>query len=792
MKKINFYSLKAIKTLVVNVLIICIVVLLSSCNNKNKTYSKNIHIIPEPNSIVMKNGVFEFNNATKIVFVNFNDEEAKKNIEYYKEYFEKLTGRKNNFIENSDPKSKSVNFILSNEESLLNNNQESYIIDVFANQIDIISNTLAGLFYGFQSFCQLVSFDKDNKPVYIPCLTIEDEPAFKWRGTHLDVCRHFFDIDFLKKYIDILSINKINKFHWHLTDDHGWRIEIDKYPKLTEIGAWRVDRSNVPWLEGEPAKPGEPTNYGGYYTKEQIKDLIEYAAVRNIEIIPEIELPGHSSAILVAYPEYACDDYKYEIPIGPYWPPKAILCGGNDDVMTFLFDVLDEVMDLFPSNYIHIGGDEAYKQNWEVCEKCQNRIKELGLKDEKALQGWMVNEVEKHVIEKGKRIIGWDEILDGNVSKTAIVMSWRGIDGGITAAKQGNEVIMAPNNFCYFDYYQADPCCQPTSIGGFVPLKKVYEFNPIPQSLSDEEAKLILGGQCNLWTEFIFTPDHVEYMLLPRLGALSESVWTKQENKSWEKFKNKVVEYKKLLDHWGYNYCEGSFKPIITTHKKGEKLYCELESEVQNAVIYYTLDKTTPDNNSILYTEPIEITEPTTVTAITYYNGEAKEIPVAQTIYKPQLNINNIDLNVKPSEKYAGNGLVTLFDGIEGDNLNFNDNRWLGFQEKQVIINIKDRDFDISNIQVNMLINQPVWIFLPQQIIVSTSNDNKEWKVAKEVDINASEKRDNEIVTNSLLFDPPITEKYVRITFNNLEELPDWHDFAGETPWLFIDEVLVY
>jgi hexosaminidase len=375
-----------------------------------------------------------------------------------------------------------------------------------------------------------------------------------WRGSHLDVCRHFFPVEYIKKHLDLMAFYKMNRFHWHLTDDHGWRIQIDKYPRLTEIGAWRVFR-DTSWIHAQPAQPNEKATYGGFFTKEQIREIVAYAAQRHIEVIPEIEIPGHSSAILVAYPQFACDDYPYTIPVGPYWPPKAILCAGNNEVMTFLKDVMNEIVPLFPSQYVHIGGDEALKGNWEKCPKCLNRMKKLRLKNIEQLQGRMIIEIEQYLATFGKRIIGWDEILEGGVSNKATIMSWRGKEGAIHAARHGNDAIMSPTSHCYFNYYQGDPKSEPTASGDYVPLEKVYQFEPVPQdSLTAEQAKHILGAQCNLWSEFLFTAQDVEYMLLPRLLALSEVVWSPKTKRDWDYFKQKVTSHKARLRAMDYNY----------------------------------------------------------------------------------------------------------------------------------------------------------------------------------------------------------------------------------------------
>ena len=527
-------------------------ILLYSCSEKPTP--QKIALVPEPVSIQTDSTkVFVINKHTTLSFLSLSkDSKTRKYIlENYRHFF------------GFEPKVQDApvrNIIIFqlNDQQNEEIGEEGYQLTVDNKIILISANTETGLFYGFQTLFQLAPANANvENPVAlgVPGVKITDYPRFEWRGSHLDVCRHFFNIDEVKKHLDVMALYKLNKFHFHLTDDHGWRIQIDKYPLLTEVGAWRVDRSDVPWGEAEPAQEGEKCTYGGYFTKDQIREIVAYAAARHIDVVPEIEMPGHSSAILAAYPQFACDDYPYCVAIGPYWPPKAILCGGNDSVMVFLKDVFDEVMELFPYEYVHLGGDEAYKDNWRACPKCQQKIKDLGLANEEELQAWMVAEIEKEVNKHGKKIIGWDEILDGGVTPTATVQSWRGAESAIKAAQLGNEVVMSPTAFCYFDYYQDEPETQPKAIGGYVPLGKVYAFEPIPDTLTTEQAKCIKGAQCNLWSEFIFTYDHAEYMLLPRLCALAETVWTPKERKDWSRFEATIPAQVHLLQQLGYNPC---------------------------------------------------------------------------------------------------------------------------------------------------------------------------------------------------------------------------------------------
>ena len=413
-----------------------------------------------------------------------------------------------------------------------------------------------GVFYGIQTLRKSIPSQTIASSILLPAGTIQDEPRFSYRGMHLDVGRHFFPIEFVKKYIDLLALHNMNTFHWHLTEDQGWRIEIKKYPKLTEIGAWR-DRTVI----GRNTDEYDNTRYGGFYTQEQAKEIVEYAQERYITVIPEVDLPGHMLAALAAYPEMGCTGGPYEV--CPRWGVfEDVLCIGNEQTMQFLEDVMAEIIDIFPSEYIHIGGDEAPRTRWEKCPKCQARIKAEGLKEDKEhskedrLQSYCMTRIEKFLNSKGRRIIGWDEILEGDVAPNATVMSWRGSAGGIKAAQLGHDVIMTPNDYCYFDYYQSqDTENEPFAIGGFIPLEKVYSLEPTA-SLTEEQAKHILGAQANLWTEYIPTTEQVEYMVLPRMAALAEVQWTQPEKKDYTYFTTRLAGLISLYQRDKLNYRE--------------------------------------------------------------------------------------------------------------------------------------------------------------------------------------------------------------------------------------------
>ncbi|MEY2692976.1 MAG: hypothetical protein RIT03_1367 [Bacteroidota bacterium] len=427
--------------------------------------------------------------------------------------------------------------------------QERYQLAITPRQINIHAGSNQGLFYGVQTLLQLMPIQKTSH-LQLACVTIEDQPKYAWRGMHLDVARHFFPTSFIKKYIDYLATYKFNTFHWHLTDDQGWRIEIKKYPKLTEQAAWR----NGSMVGHYRDQKFDSIRYGGFYTQDDIKEIVAYAAQRHITVVPEIEMPGHAQAALSAYPEFSCTGGPFEV--AKVWGVLDDVYCPKEETFTFLTDILSEVIELFPSTYIHLGGDECPKTRWKNCSNCQQRIQALQLKDEHELQSYFVQRMEKFVNSKGRKIIGWDETLEGGLAPNAAVMSWRGTEGGIAAAKQNHFVVMTPGDYCYFDHYQLDPATQPLAIGGFTSLEKVYSFNPTPAELTPQEAPYILGAQANVWTEYIATEEQVEYMIFPRLMALSEVLWGTAKPLQYPEFAQRVAAHFARLDQKGVRYCK--------------------------------------------------------------------------------------------------------------------------------------------------------------------------------------------------------------------------------------------
>lgn len=509
----------------------------------------DLAVIPQPLSLQAGDGAFTIGPETRIVA----DAASGKSADMLAGWLRPATGYALN-VAPGKTSDRAINFAI--DPSLARLGDEGYVLEVTPKRVTIRASGAAGLFYGAQSLRQLLppavfaSSPQTEVAWSIPAVRIEDQPRFRWRGAMLDVCRHFMPKEHVLRFIDLLALHKMNTFHWHLTDDQGWRIEIRKYPKLTEIGAWRKEtrlgheRKNPVGFDKKP--------HGGFYTQKDIRDVVEYARERHITIVPEIEMPGHAQAAIAAYPELGVTGQPLEV--WTRWGVNANIFNPNEKTILFLQDVLTEVLELFPGTFIHIGGDEAIKDQWKASPEVQARIKELGLADEHEMQSWFVRRMDAFLAEKGRRLIGWDEILEGGLAPGATVMSWRGVEGGITAAKSGHDVVMSPTTHAYLDYAQSKEPGELPNIGGDLPLEKVYSFEPVPEALTAEEARHVLGAQANIWTEYMPSPGHVEYMVFPRLAAMAEVVWSQPERKSYDDFLARILVHEQRLRSMGVNF----------------------------------------------------------------------------------------------------------------------------------------------------------------------------------------------------------------------------------------------
>lgn len=676
---------------------------------------------------------------------------------------------------------------------------EGYRLMVNPKRIEVLAGSEAGVFYAMQTIVQIASgagssgVSSGPKNWVIPALEIRDVPRFRWRGMHLDVCRHFFPKEFVKKYIDILAAFKINVFHWHLTEDQGWRIEIKKYPRLTEVGAWRVDREDRDWRTRDGQRPGEKPTYGGFYTQDDIREIVEYARQRCITVLPEIEMPAHSLAALAAYPEYSCSGGPFTVPPGSVWPDTVIFCAGNDQTFEFIENVVDEILELFPGKYIHIGGDEADKTVWKQCPRCQARIKAEGLKDESELQSYFVKRVEKFIVRKGRRVIGWDEILEGGLAPEAAVMSWRGTAGGIAAARAAHDVVMSPTSHCYFDYYQAQPDLEPLAIGGYLPVKMVYTFEPVPDSLTPDQAIHVLGGQANLWTEYIPTTTHAEYMLLPRLCALAEVVWSPKELRDWDDFSSRLETQFTRFERERWNYARSVYQvtaaPIADTNAR--RVVVSLATELPRAQIRFTEDGTIVADTSTRYSGPIPITQTTTLRAATF-DGDRQLGPTMEQRYVAhKASFKRVVYSTPVSPSYPGGGVYGLTDMIRGG-VDHHSGRWQGFSrvDCEVTIDLGQAE-QITRITTGCLQNVPAHIFFPDTIRYALSTDGVNFTQLPGIVNTVPQNQDGVLLKDFTAEFDTTAVRFVKVLANNMGVCPPWHQAAGTEAWVFVDEIVV-
>lgn len=739
----------------------------------NTVFSQNqLPIIPYPSQVELGSGSFVLNDKTTIQ-ASGNSFEAK----YLKEILKSKSGLDLSISEVYS--SNSIQLIMKLPDTI-NFDKEHYELNVSNSKITITSFSNQGIFYGIQTLLQLIPSEKKNE-ISIPCLHINDYSKYKWRGMHLDVSRHFFPKEFIKKYIDYLVRYKMNVFHWHLTDDQGWRIEIKKYPKLTEIGAWRKGSMIGHYREQKfDDKP-----YGGFYTQEEIKEIVAYATERHITVVPEIEMPGHAVAALASYPQYSCTGGPFEVALK--WGVLDDVFCPKEETFEFLENILSEVLTLFPSEYIHIGGDECPKTRWKKCANCQSVIKREGLKDEHELQSYFIRRIEKFVNSRGRKIMGWDEILEGGLAPNAAVMSWRGTKGGIEAAKQNHFVVMTPGSHCYFDHYQGEPKNEPLAIGGFTTVEKVYGFNPTPTTLNKNEANYILGAQGNVWTEYMEDANKVEYMIFPRMLALSEVLWGTSNTEKYKDFQDRMIQHFQYFEENKINYSKAIFELTskISQSEIDKNILFSIKSSKNQEGIRFTSDGSNPSLNSNSYQNPIAITKSQMIKAAYFENGEQKSATIEQSFFINKATGKKISLQNQPSESYAANGAFTLVDGVIGDRQKFGRD-WLGFSGKDMVAIIDLGKVEVINkVSISSLANEGSWIYFPKNIEFLLSDDGVNFKSLKSVSAQEIIEKRGEITieVNSK------KAKFIKVIASNLGKIPEGNPGAGSNAWLFIDEI---
>lgn len=710
-------------------------------------------VFPEPSKVEQTSDKFVFNGRLTV--------DRSKIPEDLFPYLQQLFGRQSIHLEQTASKDASIH--LQQVETFVYT--EGYQLTVNNSGIDIEYSSYQSLCNAFQTLNQLI-----RNPKELAGIRISDQPAYAYRGVHLDCSRHYFTILELRKFIDQMAKLKFNRFHWHLTDDQGWRIEIKKYPKLTSIGAWR-DSTLIGHFSKQPAE-WDRSKYGGYYTQEEAKDLVAYARIRGIEIIPEIEMPGHASAAIAAYPELSCTEKKIPV-VGTWGVFDDVFCS-QEKTRSFLKDVLDEIIEIFPSKVIHIGGDECPKVNWEKCPKCQSIMTENNLKTSHELQSFFIRDIEKHVNAKGRTIIGWDEILEGGLAPNAQVMSWQGMEGGIAAAKLKHQVVMTPTSYCYFDYYQSGHPSEPLAIGGYLPLEKVYQFDPV-KGLEDEYKRYILGAQANLWTEYLPNIQSMEYSAFPRLVAMAEVLWNKSKVPYADFVEALSANYLQQLRNDGVRFSTSFLDPKLEIKPYQTGVSYEFIKPVEDVVFSV--------NNEIVNGISIERTDQIGEHRyLIHSNIGDQELRVCDYTFISHLALGKpVSFATKPHEKYDHNGSLGLTDGVAGKKP-WKGNEWLGFNNDTVQFTLDLETLtSFGKLQIETLNDPGSWIYRPERFIIQLSKDGKKFKTAKKSNLNG----------DLILLTKKMKARYVKVTIFNKELIPQGQTGAGFTPWTFINEIIL-
>ena len=762
-------------------------IVLCSCGS----HDPQIAIVPYPNHLETGRGTYRVTDRP-VTCDSRTDERTQRAVVGFAARLATVTGGTNPVTVADEVPASGIRFVT--DESLP---AEGYELNVDGEGIEVRASQFPGFLYALQSLEQLLPaavYGTEPAPDAaweVPCVKIADAPRFAYRGMHLDVARHFFSVDEVKRYIDVMAIHKLNTLHWHLTDDQGWRIEIKRYPELTAVGSIRkatVVRKEWGTYDGTP--------YGGFYTQDEIRDVVKYAADRGVTVIPEIDLPGHMLAALTAYPELGCTGGPYEV-WGRWGVADDVLCPGREKTFEFLEGVLTEVMELFPSAYIHIGGDECPKVRWEKCPRCQAKIRQLGLKDdgehtaEHYLQSYVTDRIGKFLAQHGRRIIGWDEILEGRAPSDAVVMSWRGSEGGIAAAKLGHDVIMTPNSHFYFDYYQSlDTDAEPFGIGGYIPMEQVYSYDPAFPELTPEQQKHILGVQANLWTEYVLSDEHLEYMLLPRLAALSEVQWCLPETKDWNRFIGSF-RMDKIYSQLGYEFAKHIFGVTASYAVDPEKGGVVMTLTTQGgAPIRYTLDGSDPTASSPLYKAPVTIGESCTFKAAALREG------MQTPVYTRKFDFNKatgrrIALNAAPTLKYTYGGASLLVDGYRGGPV-YSNGAWIGFLNEPLDVTIDMQGAKpYSAVTVESLVEKGEWVFPPSSVGVYLSDDGREFTEAALMSVPQETAGSPDGVKPFKVLFPETSARYLRVVARTVDPIPAWHGAAGQKAHMFVDEIIV-
>lgn len=752
----------------------------------NKRVVADYNVIPQVQNLSVKDGdVYIFDSSRKLVYDN---QDSRRSLELFAQDLEELVGIRPSVAAGTSEDAKgNVYFTLG----LRDGRKEAYSINVSSDGILVQAVAPEGIYRATRTLLKSVGTEKTSS-VEFPSAEVSDWPRFGYRGLMLDVSRHFSDVEMVKRTIDMLALHQLNIFHWHLTDDQGWRIEIKSHPELTEVGAWRDDTVVGRYLGGTDY-PTDGKRHGGFYTQEQIREIVAYAKERYIEIIPEIDLPGHTSAVLAAYPQLGCEDKEYKV-ANRWGVIRDVLCAGNPASLDLFKDIMDEVCKLFPGKYIHLGGDECVKERWKACPKCQKKIRELGLKDgnryskEDYLQSWFMGEVASFVQSKGKRVIGWDEILEGVPMDDSVIMSWRGTEGGITAAKMGHDVVMTPTSDMYFDQSQTLASqLEEIPVGGFINVMKVYSYEPLPASLTPEQQKHILGCQANVWCEYMPEERIRQYQILPRLAALSEVQWTMPERKNYKDFLKRLPKMLSIYDHYGYNYAKHIFDVACSYSVNVEKGSLEVSlSTLGNDPIYYTLDGTSPQTKkAMLYDDtPIVISSPSELKVSVLRNGKfTKE----ETLFKLDCNkatFKKVNISTALNIMQAHLPHEILTDGIVGS-LRCDDYRWMSCTGRMSLVLDLGKSESFSRIGWTALNSQSENILVPQNVKIQISEDGKQYCTILDMEKNheIQAQQSVEYISEEV---GKQTARYIKMDFDSYK-YPD----KSSPSWVFLSELTV-